>query len=110
MGIFTMYNEKCEKCGAEILIDGGFVVTPHYCVSINTDTSTQTRRRNLSGIYILDRFEDDKKAKPTCFEDCTEETQNKWLKELSPNAVINLAKQLGYTLKRIGNQLDLICK
>ena len=31
MGIFTTYNEKCKKCGAEMLIDGGFEVNPHHC-------------------------------------------------------------------------------
>lgn len=66
------------------------------------------KRRNLSGIYIFDKFEDDSKRQPTCFEDCREETQDKWLSELEPEAVINLAKKLGTTLKEIGNQLDLV--
>ena len=34
------------------------------------------RRRNLSGIYIFEKFEDEKKREPTCFEDCSEETQD----------------------------------
>ena len=66
------------------------------------------KRRNLSGIYIFEKFKDDKKRKPTCFEDCTEETQDKWLNELEPEAIIRLAKQLGVALRNIGEQLDLI--
>lgn len=66
------------------------------------------KRRNLSGIYIFEKFEDDEKRQPTCFEDCTEATQDKWLSELEPEAVINLAKQLGKTLKDIGDQLELV--
>lgn len=66
------------------------------------------KRRNLSGIYIFEKFEDDEKRQPTCFEDCREETQDRWLSELDPEAVINLAKQLGKTLKDIGDQLELV--
>ena len=66
------------------------------------------KRRNLSGIYIFEKFEDDSKRQPTCFEDCTEATQDKWLGELEPEAVINLAKMLGKTLRDIGDQLDLV--
>jgi len=71
-------------------------------------TGQDTKRRNLSGIFLFEKFEDDKKAKPTCFEDCTEETQDKWLEELDPKAIINLAKQLGTALRKIGDQLDLV--
>ena len=66
------------------------------------------KRRNLSGIYIFDKFEDDSKRQPTCFEDCREETQDKWLSELEPDTVVRLAKQLATTLKEIGDQLDLV--
>lgn len=65
------------------------------------------RRRNLSGIYIFERFEEEEKRKPTVFEDCTEETQDKWLNSLDPEAVKSLAKQLANTLRKIGDQFDL---
>lgn len=65
-------------------------------------------RRNLTGIYIFDKFEGEEKEQPTCFKDCQESTQDKWLEGLDREALINLAKQLGKTIKDIGDQLDLI--
>ena len=65
-------------------------------------------RRNLTGIYIFDKLEGDEKRQPTCFEDCQESTQDKWLEGLEREALINLAKQLGKTIKDIGDQLDLV--
>jgi len=65
-------------------------------------------RRNLSGIYIFDKFEDEEKREPTCFEDCQESTQNKWLDSLEREALISLSKELAKTIKAIGDQFDLI--
>lgn len=65
-------------------------------------------RRNLSGIFIFDKFKDEEKRQPTCFEDCRESTQDKWLQSLEREALINLSKQLGKTIKNIGDQLDLV--
>ena len=55
-------------------------------------------RRNLSGIYIFEKFEDEEKREPTCFEDCTEATQDKWLDSLDNESLKNLTKQLAGTL------------
>lgn len=66
------------------------------------------RRRNLSGIYIFERFEEEEKREPTVFEDCTEETQDKWLNSLDSEALKSLAKQLANTLRKIGDQFDLM--
>lgn len=68
------------------------------------------RRRNLSGIYIFEKFEDEEKREPTCFEDCTEETQDKWLDSLTIEALKNLAKQLGVTLRKLGDTCDIYVK
>jgi len=65
------------------------------------------KRRNLSRIYIFEKFEDEEKRQPTCFEDCTEKTQDRWLESLDREALIRLAKSLGQTLNLIGNQFDL---
>ena len=65
-------------------------------------------RRNLTGIYIFDKFEGEEERQPTCFEDCQESTQDRWLNSLEREALINLAKHLGKTLKDIGDQLDLV--
>lgn len=64
-------------------------------------------RRNLSGIYIFEKFESDEKRQPTCFEDCTEETQDKWLNDLSEEALRNLCKQLSETIKKLGDTFDI---
>lgn len=68
------------------------------------------KRRNLSGIYIFEKFEDEEKRQPTCFEDCTEETQDRWLESLDREALIRLAKSLGQTLNIIGNEFDIIAE
>lgn len=65
-------------------------------------------RRNLTGIYIFDKFEGEEKRQPTCFEDCQESTQDRWLEGLGREALINLAKQLGKKIKDIGDQLNLV--
>jgi len=64
-------------------------------------------RRSLSGIYIFHKFEDEESRQPTCFEDCPEEKQDEWLNSLEPEAVKNLAKMLGKTIRAIGDQFDL---
>jgi hypothetical protein len=64
-------------------------------------------RRNLSGIYIFHKFEDEERRQPTCFEDCPVEKQDEWLNSLDSEAVKNLAKQLGNTLRSIGDQFGI---
>jgi hypothetical protein len=66
------------------------------------------KRRNLSGIYIFHKFDDEDKREPTCFEDCSEEKQDEWLNNLEPEAVKSLAKMLAKTLRTIGGTFDLI--
>jgi hypothetical protein len=66
-------------------------------------------RRNLSGIYIFDTLPGDERRKPTCFEDCTEEKQQEWLDSLTPEALKNLSIGLGKTLRKIGDQFDIMC-
>jgi len=39
---------------------------------------TELIRRDLSGIYIFDKFPTDEKRKPTCIEDCQQETRRTW--------------------------------
>ena len=58
-------------------------------------------KRNISGIFI---FED---KEPTCFEECREETQDKWLENLDKQMLINLSKQLAKTINDIANQFNL---
>lgn len=64
-------------------------------------------RRNLSGIYIFHKFEDEEDIEPTCFEDCPEERQDEWLNILEVEGLRNLSKQLAKTLKDIGEELNL---
>ena len=68
------------------------------------------KRRNLSGIYIFEKFEGEEKREPTCFEDCTEQTQDRWLNSLEPEALRNLAKHLGKTIVLIADQFGITSK
>lgn len=69
---------------------------------------TNPTRRNLSGIYIFDVLPGDVKRKPTVFEDCTEEKQQEWLDSLTVEALKNLAKQLGKSLRYLGDRFDIM--
>ena len=40
---------------------------------------TELIRRNISGIYIFDKFPSDERHRPTCVEDCQMATRKKWL-------------------------------
>lgn len=65
------------------------------------------KRRNLSGVFLYEKFEDDDDKKPTCFEECSIEKQKLFLDSLTPEGVKLLAIKLADTLKQIGNDLDL---
>lgn len=54
------------------------------------------KKRNLSGIYIFEKFEDEESREPTCIEDCTEKTQDRYLNSLEKEALVNYPP----TLKR----------
>ena len=67
-------------------------------------------RRDLSGIYIFDKFENESKKQPTVFEDCNEKTQDEWLNTLDIEALKRLSKQLAKTIRNIGDQFDLMAE
>jgi len=62
--------------------------------------------RNLSGIYFREKIND--KWENVCFEDLSEEAQDKILAEKNPEFIKNLAKLLGQSLRKIGDQFDII--
>ena len=70
-------------------------------------SKNEVNRRNISGIYIFHKFEDEERREPTVVEDCPEEKQDEWMNSLDPEAVKNLAKQLARTIRSIADQLDL---
>lgn len=65
-------------------------------------------RNNLSGIFIFDTLEGERK--PTCIEDCKEETRLKWLNTLEKEALIETVEHLCKTLKSIGTQFGIVGK
>jgi hypothetical protein len=67
----------------------------------------KVNRRNISGIYIFHKFEDEDRREPTCFEDCPESKQDEWMNSLDLEGVKNLAKQLGRTIRSLADQLDI---
>jgi hypothetical protein len=67
----------------------------------------EVNRRDISGIYIFHKFEDEDRREPTCFEDCPEEKQDEWLNSLDTEALKNLAKTLARTIRSLGDQLDI---
>lgn len=68
------------------------------------------KRRSLSGIYLLYKFDEEDSNHPTTFEDCPEEKQDEWLDTLDIEATRRLAKQLANSLRRVGDELDIESK
>ena len=66
------------------------------------------RRRNISGVYIFHKFEDEEKRQPTCFEDCPEEKQEEWLNNIRHESAKRVAKLL--LNKSKNNYLDCVIK
>jgi len=64
-------------------------------------------RRGLSGIYIFEKLEGDKKRKPTCFEDCTIDTKREWLDSLDTEGLKGLALMLATTITKLGDAFDI---
>ena len=64
-------------------------------------------RRNLSGIFIFDKFDTDQTVEPTCFEDCQEATQDEFLDSLSTQELKVLSKKLASTIRYLGREFDI---
>lgn len=63
-------------------------------------------RRDLSGIFIDATLpQDEGQQKPTCIEDCTEDTRLKWLESLSDNKLKTTANKLNACLEYIWMEL-----
>ena len=63
---------------------------------------------NLSGIYYFHTDENNNRT-PVCFEELSEEEQNKILDNNDPEYLKSLCKMLANTIKEIGIQFDLYC-
>lgn len=65
-------------------------------------------RRNLSGIYFRSQNKETGKWENICFEELSEEEQNKQMENRGEIWIKNLAKQLANTLNEIGDKFDII--
>lgn len=66
------------------------------------------KKRNLSGIYFRSKNEESGKYENVVFEDLSEEEQDRLMEGRSEEWLKSLAKQLGKTVREIGDGLDLI--
>ena len=73
----------------------------------NNHPSEEHFRRDLSGIYFFDKFPNEEKRLPTCFEDCTVEKQEEILNSKDLEWVKSLALLLSRKLKEVGKQFDI---
>lgn len=65
------------------------------------------QRHNLSGIYIFDTYPGEEHRRPTCIEDCQEETRDTWLSKLEPEALLNTCQHLCKTLHMVAEQFNI---
>lgn len=68
----------------------------------------ENKRRNLSGIYLLDQFPEEEKRQPTCIEDCQQETRTKFLGSLEKEGLIRTVEYLCETLRKISDQFGIV--
>lgn len=68
------------------------------------------KRRNLSGIFIFDKFPEDERREPTCIEDCQEETRKQWLESLEKEALVNTIEHLCEVLRNISDEFGIIAE
>lgn len=68
----------------------------------------ENKRRNLSGIYLLDQFPEEEKRQPTCIEDCQQETSTKFLESLEKEGLIRTVEYLCETLRKISDQFGIV--
>ncbi len=68
----------------------------------------ENKRRNLSGIYLLDQFPEEEKRQPTCIEDCQQETRTKFLESLEKEGLIRTVEYLCETLRKISDQFGIV--
>lgn len=55
----------------------------------------------------MDKLDGEEKQHPTCFEDCTVETRDKFLNSLSREGLQSMVVSLGETLREIGQQFKI---
>jgi len=65
-------------------------------------------RRNLSGIYLFDKFEGEEKRQPTAFEDCSKDVQDRFLESLNRDGLISMISKLSTTIVNIGDAFDIV--
>ena len=65
----------------------------------------ELKRRDLSGVFIFDTFPGEERRKPTCIEDCQQETRRKWCMSKNPDYLRETIKILADTFKDLCNYL-----
>lgn len=61
----------------------------------------ELKRRNISGIYIFDKFPTDNRRKPTCVEDCQMATRKRWMEAHDKDYLQNAIKILADSFKQL---------
>ena len=65
----------------------------------------ELKRRDMSGIYIRDKFPGEMRMHPTCIEDCQQSTRRAWCMKKSQECLHNVIEMLSQTLKSICDYL-----
>ena len=64
--------------------------------------------RNLDGIYF--RVQRDEKWENACFSDLTQEEMERVMENRDVDWLKSMCIQLGKTIRRIGDELDIVCE
>ena len=67
---------------------------------------TELIRRDISGIFIFDKFPTDKRRKPTCIEDCQQETRRQWCLSIDKDYLRSAIEMLAESFKELCEYLE----
>lgn len=77
-------------------------------MNVNETVEEEKIYRNISGIYIFDTVNGERKA--LCVEECSKETRNEFLKTLSNESLISLANQLCGVINALSTEFNIVRK
>ena len=61
----------------------------------------ELKRRDLSGIYVFDKFPTDDMRKPTCIEDCSKAKRLEWCWSKEPDALRDVIRKEAETFREM---------
>lgn len=66
------------------------------------------KRRGLSGVYVMHKFDDEESQQPTCLEDCPVERQELFIDGLNEKGTKELILLLCSVLRNVADEFNIV--